>query len=291
MRNTLLLFLVATLLCSCQLFDREEDTPSFLHIDNIEVQTNGTGNEGAITSNINDAWVFLNDDNLGNWELPATIPVYSEGSQNIKVIAGIRINGLEEFRAQYPFLDYHEEEIPLVPGEIIQLNPLVKYYKPTTFIWKENFENAGISLDSASGSHTSIKLTSNVNHIIEGVTSGLVALHDTISFYKGVSNEIFDLPVASTPVYLEIDYKTDMDFIVFLISHNPNNTPETPVIGLKAKVDDSGNLVQNKTYIDLTYDVSTNYLASGYQIGISTSLPDNHSSGTFILDNIKLIHQ
>lgn len=291
MRNITFYFLVATLLFSCQLFDKEEDTPSFLRIDNIEVQSNGTGNEGVITSNINDAWVFLNDDNLGNWELPATIPVYSNGNQNIKVIAGIRVNGLEEFRAQYPFLDFYEEEIQLVPGEIVQLNPIVKYYEPTTFIWKENFESAGVSLDSAGGSHTSIKLTSDLSSILEGVTSGIVSLYDTIIFYKGISNEIFDLPVASAPVYLEIDYKTDMDFIVFLISHNPNKKIETPVIGIKAKVDDSGNLVQNKTYIDLTYDVSTNYLASGYQIGISTSLPANLSSGTFILDNIKLIHQ
>ncbi|MBL4624500.1 MAG: hypothetical protein JKY42_05110 [Flavobacteriales bacterium] len=291
MRNYLFILFLAFILSSCQLFDKEEDTPSFIYIDQIEVQANATGNEGTITSNISDAWVFLNDNNMGNWELPAKVPLYSSGTQNIKIIAGIRINGLQGYRAQYPFLDFYQKEVPLIKGEIIDIDPVIEYYTPINFIWKENFESAGISIDSASGSHTSIQLTSDPTKVIEGVTSGIVTLHDTISFYKGVSNEIFELPIASNPVYLEIDYKTDMDFIVFLISHNPVRSNETLVIGLKAKVDSSGNLIQNKVYIDLTFDVSTNYLASGYQIGISTSLPENQSSGTFIIDNIKLIHQ
>ena len=291
MRSYLFIIFSIIALSSCQLFDREEDTPSFIYIDKIDVQPNGTGNEGPVTSNINDAWVFLNDNNMGNWELPAKVPLYSSGEQNIKIIAGIRINGLEEFRAQYPFLGFHEEEMYLVPGDIININPVTKYYESTNFVWKENFENVGISIDSVAGSRTTMKLTSSSSQVIEGVTSGIISLHDTTDYYKGISSEIFELPTASQPVYLELDYKTDMDFIVFLVSHNPNRKLETSVIGLKPTVDDNGNLVQNKVYIDLSFDVSTNYLASGYQIGFSMNLPKGSSSATFIVDNIKLVHQ
>ena len=291
MHSNLFIILSIIVLSSCQLFDREEDTPSFIYIDKIDVQVNGTGNEGPVTSNINDAWVFLNDNNMGNWELPAKVPLYSSGEQNIKIIAGIRINGLEEFRAQYPFLEYYEKKTSLIAGEVIDFNPVVKYYESINFVWKENFENIGISIDSVSGSLTTMKLTSNSNQAIEGATSGIVTLVDTIDYYKGISSETFELPTASKPVYLELDYKTDMDFLVFLISHNPNRTLETPVIGLKPTIDDNGNLVQNKIYIDLAFDVSTNYLASGYQIGISIKKPTGTSSGTFILDNIKLVHE
>ncbi|MDA9563509.1 hypothetical protein N9R81_02405 [Flavobacteriales bacterium] len=279
------------LLPSCQIFDREEDTPSFIAIDEIEVKTNGTGNEGPITSNITGAWVFLNDNNMGHWELPAKVPLYAGGSNNIKIIAGIRINGLEEFRAQYPFLNFYDEDVDLIRGETIDLAPEVEYFEPINFVWKENFESSGISIDSVANSHTSVTLSSASEDVINGVTSGVVHLHDSISFFKGISNDVFDLPKASAPVYLELDYKTNMDFIVFLVSHNPTFKTETPVIGLKAKVDDNGNLIQNKVYIDLAFDVSSNLNASGYQIGVSTNLPAGASSGTFIMDNIKLIHQ
>ena len=88
--------LIAIVLSSCQ----KEDTdgiPTYLKINNINFD------EGNTTSNITDAWVYINGRFLGVYELPAKFPILEHGNTDIKVYAGIKINGIASDRAIYPF--------------------------------------------------------------------------------------------------------------------------------------------------------------------------------------------
>lgn len=277
---------------SCNIINPEEPIPSYIEINSIHVKTNGTGSEGSITYQISDAWVFLDNNNRGVWELPAKIPLLGEGSHNLKILAGIKTDGIEELRTAYPFWDFYTNDTSfnLTPTQVLTVNPVVEYYTSTNFVWVEDFEGAGISLDSTGTSTTSIAVTHESDNVRSGKGSGQVVLDETNTFFKSINKEVFSLPTGAKPVYLELDYKTTIDFSVFVVSHNPLALTESTIIGIKPRLDENGNSIWNKIYIELTPEISSNFEASGYQIGIATSLPSDQTYGTLILDNIKLIH-
>ena len=89
-------FLIVLVLSSCQ----KEDTagiPTYIKIDNIALD------QGNTTSNITDAWIYINGQLQGVYELPAKFPVLEQGNTDIKVYAGIKNNGISTERATYPF--------------------------------------------------------------------------------------------------------------------------------------------------------------------------------------------
>lgn len=280
------------LFTSCDVINPDEEIPSYIEIEGISPNYNGTGSEGTITSNITEAWVFLNDNNMGVWELPAKIPLLAEGNHSLKVFGGVKINGLESYRTSYPFWNYYlnDTTFNLTRGKVLKVDPVVAYYPETVFAWQENFENAGLTIDSVAGSLTSLVRTSGTDEVKEGYSAGKISLTQTNSYFKGITNEIFQLPKSSAPVYLELDYKTNVDFVVFIVAYNPGLKKETSVLGIKPALDAAGNPEWNKIYVELTFDVSSNYESAGYQVGFSTALSSEKNSGKLLLDNIKLLH-
>ena len=75
--------LIVLVLSSCQKEDKV-DIPTYLKIDNIALD------EGNTTSNITDAWVYVNDQLQGVYELPAKFPVLEEEIQTVRIKAGIK---------------------------------------------------------------------------------------------------------------------------------------------------------------------------------------------------------
>jgi hypothetical protein len=69
--------LIVLVLSSCQKEDTV-DIPTYLKIDNIVLD------EGNTTSIITDAWVYVNDQLQGVYELPAKFPVLEEDIQTVK---------------------------------------------------------------------------------------------------------------------------------------------------------------------------------------------------------------
>ena len=84
----------------CSVFDPAEEIPSYLHIDAMTLTA--TGNQGSSTSDITDAWVFMDGQLLGGFELPCTIPILAEGAHNFIIRGGVKMNGLSSTRAIYP---------------------------------------------------------------------------------------------------------------------------------------------------------------------------------------------
>ena len=75
--------LIVLILSSCQKEDTV-DIPTYLKIDNIVLD------EGNTTSIITDAWVYVNDQLQGVYELPAKFPVLEEDIQTVRIKAGIK---------------------------------------------------------------------------------------------------------------------------------------------------------------------------------------------------------
>src|SRR5687767_2026929 len=83
-------FLVSIPFTGC---DKEEPVPSYIHIDSISLNSIYS-TQGTSDHKITDAWVFVNEQYVGVYELPATFPVLYEGTQNIRIKAGIKKNGI-----------------------------------------------------------------------------------------------------------------------------------------------------------------------------------------------------
>ena len=107
--------LILLVLSSCQ----KEDTggiPTYLKIDNI------TLDEGNTTSNITDAWVYVNGQLQGVYELPAKFPVLEQGNTDIKVYAGIKNNGIAARRVHILFILLHYK-YRITINSTIEINP------------------------------------------------------------------------------------------------------------------------------------------------------------------------
>ncbi|HOV12628.1 MAG TPA: hypothetical protein PLL90_12785, partial [Bacteroidales bacterium] len=66
--------------------------PSYIHIDKIDLNTTYEF-DGSNSCKITDAWVYIDGDLQGIYELPATFPVLANGQHTIMVRAGIKLNG------------------------------------------------------------------------------------------------------------------------------------------------------------------------------------------------------
>jgi hypothetical protein len=268
-------------LSGCNIVNPEEKIPSYIHIDAIEVNTDYT-TQGASTSNITDAWVYINDQFVGGYELPATFPVLFEGEVEIKVSAGIKNSGASALRVDYSFYDFYTIKTKLHPDSIHVIKPKVTYYTNIDFEWLENFDAPTSSL-SPTAESVALQTTTDSIEKLTGTGSAKISILDTSQFFYALSPKL-DIPILGNNVYLEMDYKSTGYVEVRLITYLPGEVKETAIIILYPKAN------WNKIYIDLGSDISTYPNALEHQIAIACyNLKGSQSSVTY-LDNLKIIH-
>jgi hypothetical protein len=132
--------LVISILYSCETINPEEEIPSFLFIDDVELETSSA--QGLPSANITDVWVYTADEFLGVFPLPAKVPVLADGSSDITAVAGIKKNGITASRLDYPFFSQYNETVELNRNEICSIMPIVNY-TIDEFPLVENFEGNG----------------------------------------------------------------------------------------------------------------------------------------------------
>jgi hypothetical protein len=280
---------------SCDIINPEEEIPGYIYIDTIRLVANNTNEEHDLTHNFTDAWVFVDGNNIGAYELPATIPIIKNGTQELKVAPGIKINGVGGFRVDYPFTDFYinDSSFNIVQEEIVTITPIVEYYPSTEFMWIEDFENSTITIDTTSRSEAGIIL--NSIEARSGNYAGEITLTDTLNFFEAYSSLAYLLPKGGNSIYLEIDYNIEETLFIGLRAfHSDGSFQETTLVGIQPKTDDLGNTIRvwNKVYIELTAEVNAFYntTAQAYQIAFSANMPSSNTSAKLLIDNIKLIH-
>jgi len=270
---------------SCEIINPEEEIPSYIHIAKINLSTN-YATEGTNSHKITDAWVFIDDELLGAYELPVTFPVLKEGKHILKIRAGIKVNGIAATRDKYPFYDFYIDTINLVKGNIIEVNPVVKYFlQGITFAWKEDFE-IGNSLTKTSNSDTIIQLIdadTSIGYL--GNKSAAIYLDNTHAFFETTSSGQFELP-KGPPVYLEINYKCNNEFVVGIFKNTLSQSIQLqPSLYINSSND------WNKIYVNLTNDVKAQTDAVSYEVYFGVIKDESEPYPEIYLDNIKLLHQ
>ena len=193
-------------LFSCVVINNEEDIPSILTIESIEVN-------GNHSSKITDAWVYIDNEFQGVFPLPANFPVLKTGELEIIIEAGIKKNGISSRRENYPFFTSFELNTELLENKNTSFNPTVSY-SLSNFPYNENFEGVGTSLSVVSDSS---------NHTIEKIYDSSNNNYGNYYAKSVISGEFGELFECNTPdfnlpkdkvVYLEMDYKCNAPIIV-----------------------------------------------------------------------------
>lgn len=276
---TKLLLPVACLffLTTCNIINPEEPTPSYIHLEPFTF-TPGL-DEGGGTSKITEAWVYVGPDFVGAYSLPATFPVLSSGEQLITIDPGISENGIRATPEIYPFYQRFTKTVNLELGKIDTIQPNT-YYDPTAavFAFLETFESG------TSFPNNIVQVKNDAPDVLEG-NYGAIYLDQTTKSFIVASQLERQLPINTTPVYLEMDYKTDVTLAVGLSGTNTNGGSANKFfkIYLNPKKE------WNKIYVNLTDDLPQ-FQYNFYSVTLGGGLPDSLTTGRVLIDNIKLVY-
>lgn len=251
-----------------------------------------------------DAWIFVNGRDLGTWELPCKVPILEEGTPNILIFPGVKMNGVSTSRPRYPFADAkplrdaNGRPIELRKDAVTTIDRVpVRYYSTTNFsnvietfetISNQYFE----AVDSAGLNFQRIQDPgpdyTNPNHVVNHVGTLTLGNGDSVFNIQSRNLAFNRLPEA---VFLEMDYRCDapenhtFNVGMFIEKSITSVTSYEPLVVVKASNE------WKKIYINLTQSVLRNQTyATAYRVLLSGGQSGDEPV-TFYFDNIKIVYQ
>jgi hypothetical protein len=286
MKVILLFIPLAFLLSTCI---KNNPDPAWLAVNDWTLLPNANyfGAEGALTENLTEAWVYVNDDLIGVFEVPFKIPILKSGAVDIKIFPAIKNNGISATKKVYPFLETYQINGVLVANETLTISPSTKYKDNLSFTI-EDFEDINTSIvNDPNTSAASFSLSNNNLQWFNGNFYAKVALNATDSSWIAYTNWTSYIPKGKE-VYLEIDYRNTNNVVTGLIAISPSGTLPNPHITLQTQ--DSSTVVWKKIYLDLREMVGASANGAYFEQSFEAYLDDGLSNTEIEIDNIKLIH-
>lgn len=279
--------LCCLLFVHCDLINPEEAVPAYIHIEPFSLQTE-LSMQGSASHKITEGWLTVNDEFLGVYQLPATVPVLLAGSVNIFLEAGIKDNGIGSTPDIYPFYQPYQIQVELSPNQTTTIIPTTRYEQGAQFAFIEDFETGTTIFQDTLLGAGGLKVSSvepfegNFSGKIELTTDDPVIELATISEFAGLTDR-------SPLVYLEVNYKSDVPVIFGLIGGKGT-------AGQNAVFDPGFNPKNtwNKIYFNLSGILATSPF-DAHQVGLKAYIPKENgqltlNSATVWLDNLKLVH-
>ena len=264
-------------LYSCEVINTEEDNPSIITIESIEV-------DGNHTSKITDAWVYVDNEFQGVYPLPTSFPVFKTGQQEIIIEAGIKKNGISSSRENYHYFTSFEVKTELFEKQNTSFSPKVSY-SLSSFPYIENFEGVGTSLSvvSDSSNHTIEKIYNSSNNNYGNYYAKSVISGEYGELFE-CNTPNFDLPKDQV-VYLEMDYKCNVPIIVGIYANGSSEIDKNTIIYLSEKQE------WNKIYISLTEIIYNYNDANDYKLFFAIPRDTTVAQNEMYLDNIRLLYE
>jgi hypothetical protein len=279
---------------ACDIVNPDESIPAYIHVEPFEMDAD-YGVEGSASEKITDVWVFAGGQNIGVYDLPATLPILLEDTSDIRLFPGIKKNGISASPVIYPFYRSFAFSGELEAATIDTIRPQTSYLDDLTFVVNERFDVAhSMKFDIDGNLNTRMEITNTGSEVLEGGGSGKIVLDTTNSLIEvGTLDAFTDLPTTGLPVYLELDYRTDIELAISLVGFDQTGGSfPGAVLFLNPQSE------WNKVYFDVTDTVTflNDAAISGFRILLAARLPRD-GNGNFTLDravilvdNLKLLH-
>lgn len=269
----------------CELINPDEQIPAFLRMEEYAIST--TGDQGYPVHSLTDAWVYHEEQLIGVYELPASIPVLSEGPTELRIKPGMRVSGQVGQRSSHPFLNDLTPTISLFPDSHVVYNPTVTYMDAAVFKWLESFEGAGLSL-VATAQNQGVMTRIQGEEAFAGQSLKMTLSGSNQLLMECATALAYTLPKAGAPIILEFSYRNNNRLYVGLISGTPTGVRQTTIMALNASPD-----VWKHVYVNVGETVSSSSLAnaSGHQVFFGFIRDEGVTDEAYaIIDNVKLIH-
>ena len=298
------LFGIIILLFSCKKFKGSQEIPAYLRIEPWTLTTNYDV-EGAATHAITDAWVYIDGNLHGCFELKnhddgqyVLVPVLNKGSHKLQIYPGVKMNGISSTRIQYPFYKPFVCTKDLTEGEIDTLRPYTHYYSIDStlmrFKMQEDFEEINniklYRIDTTYAELHQISHRTDQNAWLDPIDtinhyrSGHVHLGDSIRRMGLASGELYDLPTVGNYVLMEMDYKCSTEMLVGLyLMSSQEGLIDKELYYLRA----SNNW--KKIYLNFSPTITENNHATYVKFYMKGAVEEG-GEADFYFDNIKLIY-
>lgn len=282
-----LICLLLSGLSACDIINPEESVPAFLYIEPFTLQTNAA-TQGSDSEKITEVWVTVNNEFLGAYQLPATVPVLMAGTADLYLEAGIKDNGIGSTPDIYPFYQPYETTVELLPEQTVTVQPTTAYDRNTRFALIEDFES-GITVfrDTLLGNSGMSVSTADP---FEGSYSGKISLSaDDQVIELATIGSFTELTDQSPFVYLEVNYKSDVP-VIFGLAGGAGTGDGNVVYDPGFNPKDTW----NKIYFNLSGLLATSPYDS-HKLALRAYIPTEDgqltlNNATVCLDNIKLVH-
>ena len=257
--------------------------PTYFQINEIGFYDNINGETS--TSKISDVWFYVNDQKQGIYEMPCIFPVIGDGTNNIKIFSGIKVNGISASRDIYPFYESYDTTLNFISDSILSLVPTTKYKQNLNF-YSEDFDGLGNNFDISINSDTNFISPFPTDSVYGQLSNvGKVILQNPFLNFEATTFEIDDFPSAGSPVYIELDYKNNSTFIIGAYINFSQSVIKKSIIAINPSED------WNKIYVNLTPTINESIGAQSLKVFISMLRPESMNSAELSIDNFKIIYQ
>ncbi|MEY4002242.1 MAG: hypothetical protein RIT07_284 [Bacteroidota bacterium] len=281
-------FAALAILTGC---DREsESIPSYIRIDSVSVNAlTGQGNSIHEISALN---LYIDEQFIGVYEIPCTLPVLFTGKHKLSAIPSVRLNGIVNQHVVHRLFKRADTTIELMEGKVTSAGNITFQFKDNTaFPWTEDFEDGNselVRLYSAQGDTSFIATEAfSLNGRFAGNTrcmKVIIAAADTAKTVDMASFKFFgNLPFLGTDIMLEFDIKTPIPVQVAMIRKNSNGTLYLPYLYL---FETDGKW--KRFYVNLIYELYNQPADTEIKLLISPiKTEDTKSEQTVLIDNIR----
>jgi hypothetical protein len=272
-------------LSSCDIINPKEKEPRYLYIPSFNFTT--TTEQGTASEKFTEVWVYANDNVVTVTDLPALIPILDEGNVSIRVLAGIKNNGIRSTRIFYPFVTSDPFVLSGEPLSIDTVIPNFRYVDDLAFD-KADFDNSTPTIVGLTGNQGAFNLVTNPDYVFEGDRCGLMQLESGENYLLFKNEENYVMPSGNT-VFLELNYSCNDQFAVGLYSTTAGTPEKHNVLVINPTTSDPLNPTWNKIYIDLGLVVQQNPNASYFETYFELNASKADRPISLYVDNMKIV--
>ncbi len=271
-------------LTACSNFNATDLNPYFIELSEPSLVTIPV--QGEPTHKIRDAWVFTQDQELGPFEVPVTLPVLEdESSTDLVIFPGIREDGREGVPIIYPYLRPIQVTLDAIPGETYPIDLEFEYYDDVSFAFVEDFNGSHtfvLESDDFEGSNLTI-----VTDPLDPTNTNKVArlnVDQQNPVCEVFTSSLFLPSDFNNNAYLEINYSSDTPLVLGVMQTIGSYQIPEYIILLNPKP------LGNKLYLDLGSILNDPNIGQ-FSLLLNLSLEGSSvTSGEAFVDDIKLIH-
>jgi len=283
-------FVLLLINLSCQIIDSPEKAPSFIHIDDF-IFNISNNNQGTNSEKITDAWIYLNGNLEGVYELPATIPLHYEGYKNLVIYPGIKRNGIAADRKKYPFYLPFDTICKLIPDSVLNILPTTTYEEDLYF-WIEDFEDPQHKFQSHTLSQVDLSIIEFPETSLFEGDAGIINM-DSSQYYCEIRTDELDFNQfpknLNIPAYIELNYANNYPFTIGIL-HKDASLPAYQKQALITLIPTYENeILWNKTYLFIPDATSFFTSATEFDLYISVTNDNYNNDISILLDNFKVI--